>query len=287
MGTAGAVLAVVAWYAAAHAQDPDIIMARVAANQDRAQQMRSLFVYRQSMLIRCKRSGGKLAREEQREYTVTPSDKGFTKTLDHFTGKYEKGGKFFEYDKPGYHYKGVDIDSDLADSLAKDLADDKNARDGVSRSLFPLTAAQQKKFVFHLEGKEDYRSAQVYRITFTPKQLSLLDCDDDGESTCWAGEALIDTREFQPVLITSWLAKDLPRAVRVLLGTSFTHVGFKVSYKKFEDGLWFPVTYGGEFRVRGLFLYKRTFAISVINSGFQRSEVTSTVRFEKPAGLPD
>jgi hypothetical protein len=282
MGTAGMVLAIVAWYAAAHPQDPEIIMARVAANQDRAQQMRSAFVYRQSMLIRFKRSNGKLAREEQREYTVTPSDKGFHKELTHFTGKYEKGGKFIDFDKPGYQYKGLDLDANLTDGLAKDLADDKDSRDGVSKGLFPLTAAEQKKFKFRLEGKEDYRGTEVYRVTFKPKKVNLIDCDDDEEGTCWAGEALIDTREFQPVLITSWLAKGLPMAVQILLGTNLTNVGFKLTYQKFEDGLWFPVTYGGEFRVRGVFFYKRTIAISVINSGFQRSQVTSTVSFTPP-----
>src|SRR5713226_1271930 len=107
MGPAGLVLAVVTWYAGAHAEEPEIIMARVAVNQDRAQQARSAFVYRQSMLIRFQRGNGKLAREEQREYTVTPNETGFKKELAHFVGKYEKGGKLIEYDKPGYQYKGL------------------------------------------------------------------------------------------------------------------------------------------------------------------------------------
>jgi len=68
-------VAVLDWYFATHAQTAEVIMAKVAANQDRAQQMRSAFVYRQNMLIRFKRGNGKLAREEEREYVVTPTEK--------------------------------------------------------------------------------------------------------------------------------------------------------------------------------------------------------------------
>jgi hypothetical protein len=282
MSLAAIALAVLAWYAAKQPEAADLIMARVAINQDRAQQMRSAFVYHQSMLIRFQRSNHKLAREEQREYVVTPTEKGFSKTLMHFAGKYDKDGKFFEYNEPGYQYKGVDIDGDLANSLANDLANDKDSRDGITKDFFALTADRQKGFAFKLEGKENYRGREVYRITFKPRKPSLLDCDEEGESSCWAGEALIDPMEYQPVLVTSWLAKGIPMAVQVLLGTNIKHLGFKVAYQKFDEGLWFPVTYGGEFYVRGLFFYKRTIALSVVNSGFRKSDVTSVVSF----GLP-
>jgi hypothetical protein len=282
MSLAAIVLTVLACYAAKQPEQADLIMARVALKQDRAQQMRSAFVYHQKMLIRFQRSNHKLAREEQREYVVTPTENGFTKTLTHFAGKYDKGGKFFEYKEPGYEYKGVDIDGELAKSLADDLTNNKDARDGITKDLFALTANRQKGFAFKLEGKENYRGREVYRITFKPRKPSLFDCDDDGESSCWAGEALIDPVEYQPVLVTSWLAKSIPMAIQVLLGTNIKHLGFKVAYQKFDEGLWFPVTYGGEFYVRGLFFYKRTIALSVVNSGFRKSDVTSVVSF----GLP-
>jgi hypothetical protein len=278
----GIVFAVLAWYAGQQPEPADIIMAKVAVNQERAQAARSAFVYHQSMLIRFKRGNGKLAREEEREYVVTPTEKGFAKELKHFVGKYEKGGQLIAYDKPGYEYKGVDIDGQLADSMANDMTNDKNSRDGITKDLFALTADKQKYFIFTLKGKEDYRGRQVYHINFRPKRPSLLDCDDDGESTCWAGEALIDVKEYQPVLVTSWLAKGIPMAVQILLGTNIKHLGFKVTYQKFDEGLWFPVTYGGEFYVRAVFFYKRTMALSVVNSGFQRADITSTVSFQPP-----
>ena len=281
MGTTAIALGVLAWYAAQRPEPPDIIMAKVALNQDRAEEMRKAFVYHQSMLIRFKRGNGKLAREEQREYTVLPSEKGFTKELVHFTGKYEKGGKLIEYDKPGYQYKDVDIDGEFADSLANSLTNDKDTRDGIGKDPLPLTAQMQEKFSFHLEGKENYRGTEVYRVTFKPKKLSLLDCDDDG-SSCWAGEVLVDVHEYQPVLVTSWLAKSIPKAVQILLGTNLKHLGFKVAYRKFDEGLWFPVSYGSEFELRGLFFYRRRIALSATNSGFQKSDVTSTIKFGMP-----
>jgi hypothetical protein len=282
MSLAAIVLTVLSCYAAKQPEQADLIMARVALNQDRAQQMRSAFVYHQNMLICFQRSNHKVAREEQREYVVTPTETGFTKTLTHFAGKYDKGGKFFEYTEPGYEYKGVDIDGEVAKSLTDDLTNDKKSRDGITKDLFALTANRQQGFVFKLEGKENYRGREVYRITFKPRKPSLFDCDDDDESSCWAGEALIDPIEYQPVLVTSWLAKGIPMAVQLLLGTNIKHLGFKVAYQKFDEGLWFPVTYGGEFYVRGLFFYKRTIALSVVNSGFRKSDVTSVVSF----GLP-
>src|SRR6516225_1177487 len=133
MGTTAIALAVLTWYAAKQPEPADIIMARLAVNQGRAQEMRKFFVYHQSILIRFKRGNGKLAREEQREYTVLPSQKGFTKELTHFVGKYEKGGKLIDYDQPKYKYKGMDIDGELADELANSLTNDKGTRDGISK----------------------------------------------------------------------------------------------------------------------------------------------------------
>jgi hypothetical protein len=172
----------------------------------------------------------------------------------------------------------VDIDGELADDFIHDFANDEGARDGIAGDLFPLISKEQKKYTFRLEGKENYRGTDVYRITFKPGKSS----GENNDRACWAGEALIDIHEYQPVLITTWLAKGVPIAVQILLGTNLKHLGFKVFYKKFDEGLWFPVSYGGEFQVRAVFLYKRTIAMSVTNSGFQKADVSSTVSFQPP-----
>jgi hypothetical protein len=80
--------------------------------------------------------------------------------------------------------------------------------------------------------------------------------------------------------VTTYVAHGIPFIVKAALGTNVQQAGFKVTYRKFEPGLWFPVTYGGEFKVRALFLYVRRVGISMQNSGFQRARVESTVKFE-------
>lgn len=254
----------------------DDIMTRVAGNQDRSQQMRTAFVYHQNVLVRLTRSNGKLAREEYSEYTVTPTPTGTRKEQTLFRGKYMENGKVIEFDRNGYEHKNVDIDADLARDLAKDLTSDKHSRDGIAHDLFPLRSKQLRKYLFKLEGTEDYRGTPVYRITFVPKRPSI---DDDAEGGIWAGEVLVHRQEFQPVLITTRMAAKIPLAVKTLLGTDVQQLGFKVTYQRFDEGLWFPVACGGEFKLKALFLYARRVGISLQNSGFQRAKVESKVNF--------
>jgi len=258
------------------AETPDIaaIMSRVAINQAKSQDLRENYVYSQRQLLRLVRGGGKIAREERREYVITPKHRGVHKELTHFDGKYESHGKYFTYDKPGYEYKNVDIDGELINDMSNDLTDDHNSRDGISRDLFPLTYHQQLKYDFRLVGTETYQGKPVYRVRFEPKKR-----EHDEDCAIWKGDALVDSEEYQPVLVTSKLAINIPAAVKILLGTNIKGLGFTVTYKKFEDGVWFPVSYGGEFDVRAVFFYKRTISISLLNSDFHKMDVTSTIAY--------
>jgi hypothetical protein len=259
----------------AFAQTPDIgqIMSRVAINQAKSQDMRQYFVYSQKQLLRMNRTSGKLAREERREYVVAPKVRGVKKDLTRFEGKYESHGKYVSYDKPGYEYKGLDIDGDLINDMSNDMTDDRNSRDGIANDLFPLTYHQQLKYEFRLIGMEQYRGRPVWRVAFEPKPHQ-----DFGE-TIWKGEGLIDAEEYQPVYVTTRMALKLPVVVKTVLGTNLKGLGFAVSYRKFDDGVWFPVSYGGEFEVMGLFLYRRKISVSVMNSDFHRTDVTSNVAY--------
>jgi hypothetical protein len=258
----------------------DEIMARVAENQDRAKQARTEWVYQQEVLARMHRSNGKLAREESWQSVITPKPKGFDKQVLHFEGKYEHKGQFVSYDHPHYEYKSLDVDGDLISDLGEDFANDQGSNDGVGTDLFPLTKKDQAGYVFTLEGREDYRGTEVYRITFRPKRGNET---SHGESQGdWKGEALIDVAEFQPVVVTTGLAWGIPGAVKALLGTDLHHVGFKITYKKVADGVWFPAVYGGEFYLKALFLYKRTFSISVKNTDFRKTDVSSKIAYETP-----
>lgn len=259
----------------------DTIMARVAENQDRAQTARESMVYEQDVLIRLHRANKKLAREESYQFVVTPTKDGISKQRMSFAGKYEKGGKFISYDKPGFEYKEMDIDGELAHDLVDDFTNDKS-RDGIAKDLFPLRRSELEKYKFTVKGRQDYRGQDVYVVRFQPKS----DPISGGGDRIWAGEALVDATEYQPVLITTWMSRGLPLAVKTLLGTDLKHMGFKLAYEKFDEGVWMPVSYGGELYLRAVFVYKRHISLSLRNSGFCRAQVNSSVTYNLNAGQP-
>lgn len=255
------------------AEEPtvDQIMARVAENQARSQDMRRAYVYNQKILARFHRTGGKLAREEKLDYLVTPTPGGIDKKLTHFEGQAERNGRLTSFDEPGKELKGLDIDANLIKSMVDDMTGDKESKDGISHDLFPLTAKEQAKYIFTLEGKEVYRGRQIYRVSFRPKPH---------EDADWKGEALIDAAECQPLTISTKFATHIPMAVKVLLGTDIKGLGFTLNYAKFDDGIWFPVSYGGEFHVRAAFFYARNMSIDMVNSGFTRAKISSKIAYD-------
>jgi len=258
--------------------DVDEIMKHVGENQTRAEARRREFVYTQKQTLRLIRANGKTAREEHRQYTMIPRPKGTEKKLTQFDGRYDFKGKYVAYDQPDYHYKGVDIDGDLINSLSEDLTNSKDSRDGIEGDLFPLTEKAQAHYRFKLVGTEMYRGRQVYRIHFEPQPGQHIMDSDNGDGI-WKGDALIDTTEFQPVSVQTSLALKIPAAVKILLGTNISGLGYSITYEKFDDGVWFPVSYGGEFSVRGLFFYKRTMTVSLVNSEFRKQDVNSSIAY--------
>jgi hypothetical protein len=249
-------------------------MARVAENQSHALEQRKAWVYNQKQRLRFLRANGKVAREEQREYAVVPDVNGIKKELTKFEGTYEAQGRSITYDKPGYTYKEMDIDGELIEEMSDEMINE-GSRDGIGEDLFPLTAQQQKKYEFKLKGSENHRGRAVYRIGFEPKRRQKF----EENNSLWKGEALIDAEECQPVTISTTLASKIPMAVKVLLGTNIRGLGFSIAYRKFADGVWFPVSYGGEFAVRAIFFYKRNISISMVNDEFRRTDVSSHVAF--------
>src|SRR5271165_2340847 len=95
------------------AESAEDIMARVAENQDRAEKMRSAFVYRQNVLVRINHTNGKLASEEDIDYIVTPTEKGIKKERVRFLGKYVEHGKVIEYHEPRHPSVHVSLQSDM------------------------------------------------------------------------------------------------------------------------------------------------------------------------------
>jgi hypothetical protein len=159
-------------------------------------------------------------------------------------------------------------DAGLADELAENFFDE-STRDGMDKDLFPLTSAGIANVEVRLEGVENYRGREAYKIVFKPL-----------DKFAFEGEALVDTEEFQPVLVTSHLSERVPRWIRWTLGVDIKQLGFKVSYEKLDEGTWFPVSYGGEFRLRIFHFYSRTASVSSLLEDFRRTNVTSAVDFD-------
>ena len=245
----------------------EAIMARVAANQDRSEALRKQYVYRQHIHILTHKPGGKLMREETADYDMLPTQDGTEKTLTLLTGRYWHKGMYEQF--TGEPAPEADsIDGDLIEDFRDDLSNDKT-KDGLGRNLFPLTTEEQKDYAFKLLGKETLQGRAVYHIRFWPK---------DKDEITWAGEAYIDAEEFEPVQVFTKLSRRIPFMVRTLLGTDVPGIGFNVVYHRQPDGVWFPASFGTEFRIRAVFFINRQVSVSLENSAFEHTHVESKMK---------
>lgn len=263
-----------AWAAA----DASEIMARVAANQDRSEQLRGRYVYRQNTAIRVRDNHNGLTREEMTVYEMFPTAEGVGRKESSFTGKYREGKAMLPYSKSGEPMgEGFrnEADAQLCKNLRDDLTANKNGKDGLAPKLFPLTSPEQAHYIFELKGESVVKGIPVYRIAFRPKKSGN---DDD---RMWAGEVLVSREEGEPVQVSTKLARGIPLVVRTALGTNLRGLGFTVTYRKFEDGVWFPVSYGTEFDLRVVFIYSRKIAVSLTNTDFKRASADSSIIFDK------
>jgi hypothetical protein len=244
----------------------DAVMARVAANQDSSEKLRSQYLYQQHVQIIARKTNGKVVREEAADYQAVPKPDHTDKTLQQVTGRYWHKGKYETI--IGEADPETDgIDGELIHDFREDLINEKS-KDGLARGLFPLTTDQQKDYKFRLMDQEPFEGRPCYHIAFTPK-------DDD--ETDWAGEAYIDAQEFQPMYVFTKLARRLPFGVRTFLGTDLPGVGFAVHYRRQEDGVWFPISLGSEFRIRALFVFNRNMTISLENRAFEHTHVQTKI----------
>ena len=245
------------------------IMAKVAVNQDKAVEMRRAFVYQQHVVVATRHFNGKLAREETADYEVTPGASSEAKKLKSINGRCQKGSHVIIFTGEPLPEKDS-MDADIVKSFRDDLLNEKD-RDGVVKDLFPLTSEEQKTYRFELLGHKDVQGRDTYVIGFAPA---------DSKDIDWAGEAWIDEEELQPVRVFTHLNRKLPFAVRTLLGTDVPGIGFNVQYRRVEKDVWFPVSFGSEFRLRAVFFIKRDITMSMEASGFKRAQVDSRVSYE-------
>jgi hypothetical protein len=247
------------------------IMAKVAANQDRAEKLRNDYVYQQRIRVSTRKTNGKLAREETTDYLVAPTPDGIKKEMKHVDGRYWHQHQYVEFHGDSAPETG-NLDGALVESFRHDFVDSKS-KDGFENDLFPLTTEQQKKYDFELLGEEIVHDRRVYRIGFGPQNKKDID---------WAGEALIDAQEFEPMRVFTKLSRRIPVLVRTLLGTDVPGLGFNVEYRRFDNGVWFPISFGTEFRLRAVFFINRDITVSLENSGFRRASVESAIDYDQP-----
>jgi hypothetical protein len=248
------------------------IMARVAENQDRSETLRKQYVYKQHIRIISHKPGGKLLREETADYDVVPMPDKTEKQLKQLTGRYWHKGKYEDFH--GEPAPAADsLDGSLIRGLRDDLANDKS-KDGLGKDLFPLTSEEQKAYNFKLLGQETQNGRNVYHISFWPK---------DKDEITWAGEAYIDAAGFEPVRVFTKLSRRIPFFVRTLLGTDVPGLGFNVVYQRQPDGVWFPATFGTEFRIHAVFFINRDVSIALENSAFEHTHVESRMKVVGPA----
>ncbi|MDE1162738.1 MAG: hypothetical protein PW792_12430 [Acidobacteriaceae bacterium] len=285
----------------AAAQQPltaDEIMQRVATNQDAAAAMRTHFVYTQHART-ISRKGKTIRCEETTDYRITPTATGSDKQLLKLDGRVFYKGKYIAYDSlkgpadirpTNYDDKDdasllharealkkadddTETDRNLVENMRDGLTSDKKSRDGVSANLFPLTSKEQKDMIFHLLGHELKNGRDTFHIHFEPK-----DKDDIG----WKGDAWIDVNEFQPVVIQTALSRQLPFAVRGLLGTNLPGLGFTATYApqpsaNAPGAVWFPESFGTEFKIKLLFVFSREIILSVANRDFEQTHTGARI----------
>ncbi len=287
------------------------VMNRVAINQDTAEAQRAHYVYVQHAKMTSRR-GKTVMCEEITDYRFTPSTDGTDEQLLKVDGRFLKNKEFINYnkllprdeDKPKNTGKDADkkqsdkdkekdkandkdkkkdkdkdkdpvfdpnsdetLDRDLVENMRWNLIHDKS-KDGIAQHLFPLTTKDQANYSFRMIGRERLNDRDVYHIAFRPKEKN-----DFG----WSGDAYIDTTAFQPVLVTTSMARKIPFAVRTLLGTDVPGLGFTIRYAPQPDGVWFPVNFSTEFKIHVLYFFHRQIILDAQNRDFEQTHVTSRI----------
>lgn len=306
----------------------ETIMARVAANQDRAVAERAHYVYVQHART-VSRRGSTVLCQETTDYRVTPIADGTHEELLKVDGRVREKHRYVDYNallpdddpanagdkskntggsskpdsaqspKPesaqsrsgqpaqsgngaasnppaksndddgiGVHIgDNASIDRQLVENIRHGLMNDKS-RDGIDAKLFPLTSKEQADYVFRYFGRERMNGHDVFHVIFLPKNPK-----DFG----WKGDAYIDAVAYQPVLVTTGMARKIPFAVRTFMGINFPGLGFTVTYAPQPEGVWFPVTFSTEFKMELLFFFRRTIIIDAQNLDFEKTHVTSRI----------
>lgn len=248
-------------------------MVKVAANQDRAIADRTHYTYLQNADVATHR-GHKILCREITESRVTPSSDASAQELLTLTGTVWVKNQYLNYsqllkERPQTAEPAEvqlkdegKIDVDLVEDLRHSLTNAKS-KDGFEAGLFPLSGKASGGYLYTLVKREPMNGRDTWRIHFKPKARA-----DDSD---WEGDAWIDSAAYEPVLVRTRLAHQVPFLVKTMLGTNVPGLGFTVTYSRQSDGTWFPSTFGTEFKIHVLFFFSREITMSVQNHDFQKT----------------
>jgi hypothetical protein len=153
--------------------------------------------------------------------------------------------------------------------------------------MFPLRTGSLSKYRFKLLETKTYKERPTHRISFEPivrkekcidvvKEYEDKDCDNE----IWKGEVYVDAGDLQPAHMFSELATKIPLVIRTVLGTNVHQTGFSATYRRVAPNVWFPVSYGTEFRLNLLFGYRRVITMALESYDFRRTVSDSNIQFE-------
>jgi hypothetical protein len=215
--------------------------------------------------------------EETTDSRVTPSSSGSEQKLLRLDGRLLRKRQYVMYDTllpknpaPKSEQEDLDgdaIDRDLVENMRKNLTNTRT-KDGLGKGLFPLTSDIQQHYQFRLIGREQTNGRDVYHLAFRPKEK---------DDYSWKGDAYIDAVAYQPVLVRTAMSRKIPFAVRTLLGTSLPGLGCTVIYAPQPDGVWFPISFGTEFKLHVFFFFNREIVINAENRDFVKTHVSSHI----------
>ncbi len=77
------------------------------------------------------------------------------------------------------------------------------------------------------------------------------------------------------------LSRRLPAGVRILLGTDVPGLGFNVRYRRLDKDVWFPDSFGTEFRLKAVFFIDKTITVSLENKNFKRTSAESKIQYDE------
>ncbi|HUZ96889.1 MAG TPA: hypothetical protein VMU57_18445 [Edaphobacter sp.] len=274
----------------------EAIMARVAANQDTSEAERTHFLYVQHAHV-TSRKGSTVRCEETTDTRITPTATGSDQQLLKLDGRLLYKHKYLTYThlpsakstgRAGADQDDINIgldddktiDRQIVEAMRNDLTNGKS-KDGINAGLFPLTSKTQATYSFKLIGRENRNGRDVFHIAFQPKEK---------KDFSWKGDAYIDTIAYQPVLVRTTMSRRIPFAARTLLGTSLPGLGFTVIYAPQPAPpagvVWFPVSFGTEFKMHIFFFFNREIIISAENRNFEQTHVQSKIIPVTPPTTP-